>query len=190
MTVEAITARVKSMLKPKRFEHSCNVARLAKELAKRYGADEDKAYLAGIIHDVCKNLPEEEQFTIAHNSDIIWNNAMMASPQLWHAPAGAEYAEREFGVQDTEILLAVRYHTTGRAGMGLLEKILFTADLTSDDREYPGAKELQALARKNLDAVVEEGLVFTIQDLSTARRPIHPDTLDAYNKIVIEKQKA
>ncbi len=88
MTLEEITQRVKSLLKPKRFVHSCNVARLARELAEKNGADADKAYLAGIIHDVCKNMPEDEQFTIARNSDIIWDNAMMASPQLWHAPAG------------------------------------------------------------------------------------------------------
>lgn len=189
MMLEEITERVKSMLKPKRFVHSCNVARLAKELAEKNRADAEKAYLAGMIHDVCKNLPEDEQFTIAHNSDIICDNAMMASPQLWHAPAGAEFARSAFGITDEETLRAVRYHTTGRAGMGLLEKILFVADLTSDDREYPGAKELQELARKSLDAVVEEGLAFTIRDLSENRRPIHPDTIDAYNEMVIRKQK-
>ena len=190
MTLEEITQRVKSMLKPKRFVHSCNVARLARELAEKNGADADKAYLAGMIHDVCKNLPEEEQFTIAHNSDIIWDNAMMASPQLWHAPAGAEYARKELGIHDEEILLAVRYHTTGRAGMGLMEKILFVAVLTSDDREYPGARELQELARNNLDAVVEEGLAFTIRDLSQHRRPVHLDTVRAYNEIVGRKLEA
>ena len=115
---------------------------------------------------------------------------MMASPQLWHAPAGAEYARKELGIHDEEILLAVRYHTTGRAGMGLMEKILFVADLTSDDREYPGARELQELARNNLDAVVEEGLAFTIRDLSQHRRPVHLDTVRAYNEIVGRKLEA
>lgn len=190
MTLEEITQQVQSMLKPKRFQHSCNVARLAKELAQKYGADPDKAYLAGIIHDTCKNLPDEEQFTIAHNSDIIWDNAMMNSPQLWHAPAGVEYARDHFGISDEEILSAVRYHTTGRAGMGLMEKILFVADLTSDDREYPGAKELQELARKDLDAVLEEGLAFVIQDLSNNRKPVHLDTVKAYNEIVSQKLEA
>ncbi len=71
-----------------------------------------------------------------------------------------------------------------------MEKILFVADLTSDDREYPGAKELQELARKDLDAVLEEGLAFVIQDLSNNRKPVHLDTVKAYNEIVSQKLEA
>ena len=98
-----------------------------------------------------------------------------------HAVAGEVYLRKELGVTDEEILSAVRYHTTGKEDMSLLEKIIYVADLTSEDREYPDVKEVRELAEKSLDKTCLRGLSFTIEDNARKCRPIHIDTVKAYN---------
>jgi predicted HD superfamily hydrolase involved in NAD metabolism len=111
-----------------------------------------------------------------------------SAPKLWHAILGAEYIRRELDVTDEEILQAVRYHTTGRANMTLLEKVLFIADFISDDRDYPGVQKLRETAKNSLEKTMVEGIVFTVKELADANRPIHPDTIAAYNDIILKNQ--
>ncbi len=118
-----------------RLYHSLCVAKSARRLAEKYGADPDKAELAGMLHDVMKNAPRPEQFEMLIKGGYLLNACERANPKVWHAMAGEAFLRMEGITDDEEILSAVRWHTTGRAGMSLLEKIVYTADFISADRD-------------------------------------------------------
>ena len=103
--------------------------------------------------------------------------------------AGAAYLERELHIADRDLLNAVRYHTTGRAGMSVLEKIIFVADFISAERDYDGVEGIRAAAQKGLESAVIAGLAFTLADLAQARKPIHPDTFSAYNDVLLSQNR-
>lgn len=133
-----------------RFSHSVNVAKEAKMLAKHYGADENKAEIAGILHDITKEMPKEQQLQIIIDSGIILDNVQLHAPKLWHGMSGSIVVRDELGIDDEDILNAIRYHTTGRAGMSLLEKVIFTADFTSEERTYSGVATMRKKSKKSL----------------------------------------
>ncbi len=188
-TDEFYRAEIEKRLSEARFIHSLNVADEARRLAERYGADPKKAYTAGLVHDIMKDAPKDVQRAYVIRSGGGDDPVLMSQKALWHAIAGAYVLERELGERDSEILLAVRYHTSGRAGMTLLEKIVFTADFISADRSYPGVEEMRERASRSLAEAMEEGLNFTIKDLCEKRRPIYRDTVDAYNDAVFAKEQ-
>lgn len=187
MNLEDYKAVIRPFLSEKRFFHSECVAKRARELAVRYGADPKKAETAGILHDIMKDTPQDEQLKMMDQFGIILTDVERAAPKLWHAMLGAAYLKNKLKIDDAEILSAVRYHTTGRKGMTLLDKILFIADFTSDDRDYPGVEEIRKAADKSLDEAMIAGIVFTIKDLADACKPIHPDTIAAYNQTVLSR---
>lgn len=168
-----------------RMNHSLNVAKEAERLAKRYGADPQKARLAGILHDIMKEAPPEQQLKIIEGSGIMLTDVERGAPKLWHAMAGAVYIRDTLKLQDAEVIDAVRYHTTGRVGMTALEKVVFVADFTSEERDYDGVEALRTAADISLETAMLAGMVFTIADLAEKERPIHPDSLAAYNAIVL-----
>ncbi|QAT49763.1 HD domain-containing protein [Caproiciproducens sp. NJN-50] len=188
MNFESYQSAIRTLLGDQRYEHSVCVSRAAAQLARRYGADEKKAETAGILHDIMKDLPREEQRNLMDRYGIRLTEVERCAPKLWHAMLGAEYIRRELGVTDPEILQAVRYHTTGRENMTLLDKILFIADFISDDRDYPGVERMREAARNSLEEAMIAGIVFTIKDLADAKRPIHPDTIAAYNHTILQNQ--
>ena len=115
---------IKERLTERRYNHSLCVADSAKSLAKKYGADENKAYTAGLLHDVFKDAKKEEQLAYIAENNIELSKTELHTPKLYHAICGAHYIEHTLGVCDPEIISAVRYHTTGRGGMPLFEKVL------------------------------------------------------------------
>ena len=172
-----------------RFRHSLCVADSARELAKRYGADEEKAYTAGLLHDVMKDKsPEKLRDLIENKYHASLSDVEKSNHKLLHAIAGELFVKNELGVTDEEILNAIRYHTTGRKNMSLFEKILFIADFISDDREYNGVDRMREKAKISLETAMEEGLQFTLAELCERLLPIHPDSIDAYNEIVMNKE--
>ena len=187
MTAEEAKKLIRPMLSEKRYHHSLCVAKEAVRLAKRYGADPEKARQAGLLHDIAKDIPAEKQLKMMAGFAIILTDTERASRKLWHAVLGAAYLEKECGVADGEILQAVRWHTTGRVGMSLLEKVIFTADFVSEDRDYKGVEELRRLAEESLEAAMREGTAFTIGELAGAQALIHPDTVALYNELLLEK---
>lgn len=189
LTAEECKKIVKPRLSETRWKHSQNVSREAVRLAKKYGADPQKAEIAGLLHDIMKNTDPERQLQMMHRFGIILTNVELAAPKLWHAMSGAAFLERELGIQDTDILNSVRYHTTARSGMSLLERVIYIADFTSEERDYDGVDRMRKAADTSLEEAMEEGLVFTIQDLSRERNPIHPDTFCAYNEVIIQKKE-
>lgn len=180
---------VKALLKPERFEHSLNVAQQAVLLAKRYGEDQEKAYTAGILHDVCKNMSQQEQLHWMENSDIILDSTLRKQPPVWHGFAGAVYLRERLGIRDRDILNAVRYHTTAREGMSRLEQIIYLADLTSAERSYPDVEQLRSLTMQSLEQGMLYSLRYSIRKLLEVGQPVCLDTCRAYNQyLAVEKR--
>lgn len=176
---------IKTKMSDYRFTHSVNVSKEAKKLAKLYGADERKAEVAGILHDITKEIPKEEQLQIITDSGIILDDVQKKAPKLWHGISGSVYVREKLNIDDEDILNAIRYHTTGRAGMSLLEKIIFVADFTSAERTYKGISTMRKKSRKSLESAMLYGFKFTFSDLSKRELAIHPDEVFCYNEIVL-----
>lgn len=180
---------IKTKMGEYRYTHSVNVSKEAVRLAKQYGCDEEKAAVAGMLHDITKELPKDEQLQIMLESGIILSDIEKESSKVWHGLSGSLYIKRELGIDDEDILNAVRYHTTGRAGMSLLEKIIFVADFTSDERSYNGVATMRKKAKKSLEEAMLYGLKFTLKDLSKRELTIHPNALACYNEIALQKSQ-
>ncbi len=172
---------LKTRLTSQRLYHSICVAEKAKYLAEKHGADPEKAYTAGLIHDIMRYEPVENMIELIESDGQILTEGEKAITVTLHAIAGEIYLRKKLNVTDEEILSAVRWHTTGKENMTLLEKIIYVADLTSDDREYPDVKEVRELAEEDLDKTCLRGLSFTIEDNARKHKLIHIDTVKAYN---------
>lgn len=184
MTIEEYKTLLKGKLCEKRYCHSLCVADEARRLALRYGADSDKMYLAGLLHDITKNTPDNEQLQIFEKFGIMLSDIEKASPLIWHSISGALVVERELEIEDEDIISSIRYHTTGKADMTLAQKIIFAADLTSADRCYNDIDEIRAAVDRSLDECILKVLKFTIKDIVSKSKPLHPDTLYAYNYLI------
>lgn len=180
---------IKKLLTESRFNHSMEVAKRARYLAEVWGQDKDKAYLAGLLHDITKNLSDDEQLKLMASSDIMLTDVDFASKKIWHSISGSIYIKEKLGIKDEEILSAVRYHTTGKANMSLFEKVIYIADLTSTDRAYSDVETVRMLSEKDIDEAVLYVLKFTLCNLSQKELIIHKDTLEAYNFLIFERKK-
>lgn len=180
---------LQSRLRDKRYTHSVNVADAAVVLARRFGADEEKAYFAGLLHDITKNETDENQLQIMESGGIILSMTQRNNPKLWHAMSGMVYLRDTLGIRDEEILGAVRWHTTGKAGMTLLEKVVFIADYISAERDYPDVDVMRRLSETSLDAAALYALKYSLRSLSEKEKPICEDSVAYYNELIIHKQK-
>lgn len=189
MDFEQYKQVIKPRLSQSRYLHSVNVAKEAVKLARRYGADEKKAETAGILHDIMKDTPPPEQLQIIESSGIILTNLERNAPKLWHAVAGMAYLEHVLKITDSDILNAVRYHTTARAQMTLLEKIIYIADYISEERDYDGVDLMREYAYTSLKKAMLYGIQYTIGDLLSRPAPVHPDSFSCYNNLILSKTK-
>ena len=180
---------LKSRLTPKRYHHSLCVAEEAVRLANKYGGDKEKAYLAGLLHDITKNAPPDEHLNIFKRFGIMLNDIEKNAEKLWHAMSGAAYIENVLKIDDKEIVTAVRYHTTARAGMTQLEKLLYLADFTSLDRDYDDIDVMREKVEISLEAALDYALSYTINDLVSRGKPLHLDTVNAYNENALKGSK-
>lgn len=184
MDYSQLEAEVKTHLTEKRFYHSQCVSAEAVRLAQRYGADVEKARLAGILHDIMKDTPVEEQLKILTDSGIILTDTQRRNRKLWHALSGAAYLRNKLGITDTQILSAVECHTSGKGNMTLLDKVLFVADYISADRDYPGVEEMRRLAESSLEEAMVEGIRYTVDELMSQNLPVAAESVDAYNDAI------
>lgn len=180
-TLTELKELLSARLGKKRYTHSLNVADESKKLAKKWGYDADKAYLAGLLHDVCKEAPKAEQKSMVLKSEMNVSDTEICTEALWHAVAGAWYLQHILVMTDMNLLNAVRYHTIGREGMSLLEKIVYVADLISADRTYKDVAKVRKLAYSDLDKAVLEGLRFSIFSVTEKGGYLPLDTVKAYN---------
>ena len=177
---------LKERLSEKRYVHSLAVADEAVRLAEKYGADIQKAYIAGLLHDITKNADKQEHFGIFTAYGIALTDVEKSAEKLWHAISGSAYVKHFLNIEDGEICEAIRYHTTARAGMSLLEQVLYLADFTSADRDYDDVDVMRKLVDEDLDKALVYALRYTIEELIAKGAPIHPDTVSAYNEVILK----
>lgn len=183
-------AFLKARLSKKRYTHSLNVAHEAQRLAELYGEDPEKAYFAGLMHDVCKELPAEEQEELVRASSFVVSKEELVTKPVWHGIAGAYFLQVRMGVTDPDVLNAVRYHTVGRAGMTRLEEIVYLADLISEDRTYDGVEQMRQLCLTSINAAMLEGIRFSMEITLKKGGYLPPVTVEAYNQYIFcEKQE-
>ena len=175
---------LKINLDSERFEHSLGVAECAKELAQKYDLDIDKAYLTGLIHDCAKCLNKDDMQKILKNTDLVCGE--IENPKTHHAPVGAVIAKKEFGIDDKEILSAIRWHTIGKLGMTNFEKIIFLAD-KMEKRTRPKAYAepiREALNKGGIDEALLVCYKATIKSLVDRNLTICTATIDIYNELL------
>lgn len=180
--------KLKSVLKESRYLHSIGVCETAVKMARLYGVDEEKAYIAGLLHDCAKCFSNEEQIKMCRDYGIELDEITLACPAVIHAPLGAAVARAEYGIEDEEILRSIRLHTTGGKNMTRLDKIIYIADMIEPTRDYSGVDELREIAFKNLDEAMKKSLQSTLRFNIQKGTVIHPDTLSAWNSLLLYEE--
>ena len=185
MNFEDYIAIIREKLDDYRYNHSLCVAKEAKRLAILYGENADDAYLAGLLHDITKNLTPQEHLKIFDDFGIMLTDVEKSSIPVWHGISASVYVKNILTVQNENIISAIRYHTTGKSNMTLFEKLIYLADFTSKDRDYPDVDVIRNLVNISLDDAFIYALQYSINDLVETKRAIHPDTVNAFNQIVL-----
>lgn len=184
----SLLAAMKDRMPEKRYIHTIGVTDTAMALAEKFGQDPKKAEVAAILHDSCKYADRDwmKQTIIEQQMDP---TLLKYHHELWHGPVGAYVAQTEFGVTDADMLNAIRFHTTGRAGMSDLEKIVYIADMIEPNRKFPDVDTLRAAAEEmTLEDLMITCLSHSIQFLMSKHQPVFPDSFNCYNDLLL-KQK-
>lgn len=188
MNLKEIDEKLKKSLRSDRYLHSLSVAKTACRLAEIFGADRDKAYLAGILHDCAKNYSKEELFKLADEFSLEIDKISSESWGLIHGFVGAELAKSGYGVYDDEIYDAIYYHTIGKADMPLLTEIIYLADGIEPLRDYPGVEQIRITAEKDLHRAVLMYTDMTIGYVIKRGLLLHPSAVETRN-FYLEKTK-
>jgi predicted HD superfamily hydrolase involved in NAD metabolism len=175
--LEEAEAFARSRLSKERYGHTLRVAGTVEELARAHGLDEERARLAALLHDAARETGPEEFLRLADGWDLPVGEPEQESPKLLHGPVAAELARRELGIEDGEVLEAVRAHTTGKREMGPLALVLYVADKIEPARDYPSVGRLRKLAREDLHAAAAESLRRAIAHNEKRGRATHPSSL-------------
>lgn len=172
---------LRGKLNPRRLFHSECVSECAGVLAERYGASVEKARLAGLLHDVMKNAPANEQLALMPDITPL----ELLNTKVWHQISGEAFLRQNGIVTDEEILGAVRWHTTGKAGMTLLEKIIYVADFISADRDYKDVEVVRRLAYISLEHAILYTSRYTVNKMVSRDLLLHPATVECYNDMLM-----
>lgn len=177
--LEKLRKETSKRVKEKRYIHILGVEEKAAELAEKYGADVEKCRIAGILHDIAKEMHIDElrRLCIENFSDELSAEDMKIN-EILHGFAGYIVARDEFGITDESILNGIKYHTVGKKGLDLLGRIIYIADAIEKNRDYPGVKEIRKEVEKDLDM----GIIFEIERkikyLSQRGGSIHKNTIE------------
>lgn len=180
---EALIKSVSAQMPAKRWKHTLGVMETAVKLARKYGGDPERAEKAAILHDVAKYWPVERQREIITQNHLSLE-LLTYDKQLWHAEVGAFVAQTEYGIEDREVLDAIRYHTSGREGMTLIDKIVCLADYIEPGRDFPGVDRIRKLSKSSLEEGLIAGFDSTISLLLEKRKIVFPLTVMARNDLV------
>ncbi|MCL2421146.1 MAG: bis(5'-nucleosyl)-tetraphosphatase (symmetrical) YqeK [Defluviitaleaceae bacterium] len=183
MELPEIKNKLKSMLDEKRFAHTLCVCEAAVTLAERFGADKNKAYLAALLHDCARGLDAKQTKVYCEENGIKLDEYMQSDPNPIHALVGADMAKRQFGIDDAEILQAIKHHAIGHEDMTLLDKILFVADATEPTRTSFEAAEARRAAKEDIDKATALALRQKILYVESLGRPMHPNSIKMLKKL-------
>ena len=189
-SIDYILQWLSENLSSKRYAHSLGCAQCAKKLAKIFNQDEKKAYIAGLIHDCAKNFEDKELLKLIKNEiKTGFDETELKNPKTFHAIAGAYIIQREFEIEDSDIISAVRNHTIGAVNMSVFEKIIFLADkIEPNSRDEKYTKKVWKLIEKNkgtigLDLALLKCFCETIKSLVRRKLYICSNTIDVYNEL-------
>lgn len=179
--INNILKQLKNELDEDRYQHTMGVMYTSASMAMCHGEDVEHALLAGVLHDCAKCIPGKEKIRLCKKYELPISDVEEKNPSLLHAKLGAYLAENEYGIKDTDVLLAISSHTTGRPEMSLLEKIVYIADYMEPGRkELPNMREVRKLAFENIDEclyrILEDSLVY----LESKHLPIDKKTEETY----------
>ncbi len=175
---------LRQRLQPKRFNHVCGVVETSEYLCKLHGGEIKKARLAAVLHDYAKGFSKEEQVAFLKERGIVPDWIEENTSELLHGKVAAVIAQEKYGIDDTDILNAIFYHTTGRADMSKIEVIVALADYIEPSRNYPGVEALRKYAAEDLYYALYKALGHTIEYLLKDEKLIHPLTLEARNDLL------
>lgn len=175
---------IRKKLSDKRYGHSVRVADVAEKLAISHGMDVEKARVAGLLHDYCKEWPKKELVKVAVEQQLLTSRQDLLMPQILHGPVAAYVLNEEGLVEDIDILQAIRYHTVGHPDMDDLTKIIFIADYIEPGRTTPNIDDLFGIAEKDLDRCVIEIIDRTAGYLISGHKIIHEDMIKLRNKLL------
>lgn len=177
---------VKGRLSEKRYQHTLNVKKMAVKLARRYGVQEEKAALAALLHDAAKEIPKEEMKALMAQYPQYAEGGESRPVPVWHGVCAAILARTEWGVTDEAVLSAIACHTAGKPGMTKLDKVVYLADMTSKERDWPGVNKLRKLEMKDLDAAMLAALQQTNDFVLSQGKPLDPMSKAAYDDILVQ----
>lgn len=183
---EELLQTVLPLHKPQRIPHVLGCCETARQLAQKYGADADNAARAGILHDVTKALGAQAQRLLCQRYGLALSDSELENDKLLHAKTGAAVVEHIFG-ENAEVCDAIYWHTTGKADMKLLEKILYIADYMEPNRDFDGVETLRELVQTDLDAACLEGFRMSLELLKRRGKVIDPNSLQAWQYLARER---
>lgn len=187
VAIEEAYEYVKSCLTDKRYIHTLGVISVAKKLAAMNGVSEEKAEIAALCHDIAKYVPEEEAVKIIEENNIQLTQGERATKELWHSIIGPIVAKEKLGVCDTEILDAIRYHTTAKENMSKLEKIIYIADVIEPSRIFKGVDIIREASLESLDKGLLAALDYSIEYLLSKGSYIDLNSIKARNYLILSK---
>lgn len=184
---EEILEKVSEAISECRFKHVLDVEEAAIALAEKYGEDVEKVSLAALLHDYAKEQSDEEMrdMIISENMDL---DLLQYGNNIWHGPVGAILVKKQFGIQDEDILDAIRHHTVGSPSMERLEQIIYVADFIEPGRSFPGVETARELADRSLEEAIAFSTVHTIEHLLEKNVKIYPKAIETYNAWAVEKR--
>lgn len=183
---EEVIDKVSSVLSARRLKHVLGVEEAALELAERYDADKEKVSLAALLHDYAKEQTDEEMrdMIISENMDL---DLLQYGNNIWHGPVGAILVKKQFGIEDSHILDAIRHHTVGAPDMDIVEQIIYVADFIEPGRSFSGVETARELAKVDLKETIAFSTIHTIEHLLDKNVKIYPKAIETYNAWAAEK---
>lgn len=186
--IDKIKAYLKEKLKESRYNHTLGVIETAKALANINGVDIKKAEIAALAHDVAKNMTIDQMGQIIEENNIELPYETLKTPELWHSIIAPIIGEEVFQIEDRDILNAMRWHTTGKADMTILEKIIYMADMIEPGRSFEGVEQLRKATFEELDKGLIMALNHTVNYLLDNGFCIDINTIEARNFIILNKK--
>lgn len=187
LSKEEMKSYLKEHLTESRYKHTLGVVETAIRLAEIYKVDKNKAEIAALAHDIAKNMTIYDLKDIINKNNIKLSYDEEKTPELWHSIISPILGREIFGIEDEEILSAMRWHTTGKENMSKLDKIIYMADMIEPGRNFPGVDLIRKESFTDLDKGLLQGLTHTIKYLLDKGFPIDINSIKARNYLLLNK---
>jgi len=181
MNIDFLKNEIKGILSKKRYEHSIRVLETSIALGRIYNVDLNKLAIASLLHDYAKELKREDLINISRDYFSDETSEYLSNAEILHSYVGVYFAKEKFNITDPEILNAIKYHTTGRKNMGIIEKIVYLADAIEPKRDYPYVEKIRDLSLINLDKAILLEVNKKIEYLLKENHVIHVNSIEMRN---------